>query len=46
MYSTGFSSIRKELANQKFFTNHRKTLKAPISRINVIPLEAAHKSHE
>ena len=25
---------------------YRKTLKAPISRINVIPLEAAHKFHE
>ena len=44
--STDFSSIRQKLAHQEFSHHHRKTLKAPISRINVIPLEAAHKPHE
>ena len=40
------ASIRQKLANQEFSQRHRKTLKAPISRINVILLEAAHKPHE
>jgi sarcosine oxidase delta subunit len=44
--SKGSVSTRQKLVNQEFFRHHRKTLKAPISRINVIPLEAANKSHE